>query len=88
MSTHNCTKWDSKSEAASELKKQFDLYTRTEGNAGFNPSESKPSQIRSKIWSTSSYLQQFNPQYFPRNYKRIANAWRLNKNLERERQHK
>jgi hypothetical protein len=88
MSKPNYTKWDSKSEAATELKKQFDLYTRTEGKAGSNPSESKPSQIRSKIWSTSSYLQQFNPQYFPRNYKRIANVWRLNKNLERGRQRK
>jgi hypothetical protein len=88
MSTPNYTKWDGKSDAAAELKKQFDLYERTEGKAGFNPSESKPAQIRSKIWKQNTYLQQFNPQYFPRNYKRIANAWRLNKNLERGRKRK
>eukprot|EP00957_Ditylum_brightwellii_P175359 13349256-Ditylum_brightwellii.AAC.1 len=88
MQSPNYKKWDSKSEAADQLQKKFDLYDRTEGKAGFNPSESKPSQIKAKIWDTSSYLQQYNPQYFPKNFKRIANSWRLNKNLERGRKSK
>jgi hypothetical protein len=61
MSTPNYTKWDSKSEAALKVKSQSDIYTRTEGKAGFNPSESKPLQIRSQIYNTTSYLQQKNP---------------------------
>ena len=78
--------WDKKGPIAQQLIEQFELHKKTNGAAGIDPSITKPSIIRTEVRDKHAFLQQVNPQYFPKHFQATVNTWRLAKSLERGRE--
>ena len=65
------TPWDRKGAIAKELVKKFKLFTETNGNAGIDPSVTKPAAIR-EIRNQNQFLHPLNPQYFASHFRDLS----------------
>ena len=70
-SQQSFTPWDRKGAIAKELVKQFKLFTDTNGNAGIDPSVTKPAAIR-EIRNQNQFLHPLNPQYFASHFRDLS----------------
>ena len=77
--------WRSKSDEAKKIVEQFNIFKSTNGAAGFDPKLILPREIKEKVYTSTVYLQKFNPDYFAKHYKRLARAWENNEFLTNRR---
>ena len=78
MSSKKFTAWDRKGAIAKELANQFDLFIKTDGSAGIDPSLTKPASIK-EVYDQHQFLHPLNPQYFPNHFRTLSTDWKLNR---------
>lgn len=71
------TQWSKKSDAAENLIKAFELFSK-DPNFGINPDLSSAKEIRTKVLDKHQWLQKYNRQHFPNNFKNLARDFKFN----------
>ena len=74
-------RWDRRGKEAESLVNLFKLHKSTNGQAGISPDLTKPAQIKEQVYDKYDYLQKFDRERFPNNFKSLAQDYNLNKDI-------
>ena len=74
-------RWDRRGKEAEHLINLFNLHKSTHGQAGISPSLTKPAQIKEQVFDRYEYLQKFDRERFPNNFKSLAQDYNLNEDI-------
>jgi hypothetical protein len=90
MSNNKYSSWNSTGAAAKKIKEQFDLFAKTNGEAGIDPELIQtPADAREQVYNhpkLKDILKVYNPTYFCRSHCRnLKAAWKLGKSCDRAR---
>jgi len=68
--------WSSKNTAAQKLLKLFDLYRKTNGEAGVDYKLNSAKEIEDQVYNKHDFLQRFNPDYFSKtHFRNLRTTW-------------